>query len=39
MGRYNTSGSYDHGLERFGPDEYRMHWTYDAYYSGTPGPA
>jgi len=35
MSRYFSSGSYGHDIQRIGRDHYRLHWTYDRYYSGS----
>ena len=35
MGRYSSSGSYSHRIQRIGRDFYRLHWTVDRYYQGS----
>ena len=35
MSRHRSSGSYGHSIHRFGPDDFRLHWTVDRYYSGS----
>lgn len=35
MGRYRSSGSYGHDIQRIGPDHYRLHWTVDRYYASS----
>ena len=35
MSRYRAGTSYGHRIERQGPDDYRLHWTYDRYFPGS----
>ena len=35
MSRYSSSGSTGHGIQRFGPDEFRISWVVDFYYRGS----
>jgi hypothetical protein len=35
MGRYRSSGSYGHRIQRLGGNFYRLFWTVDRYYSGS----
>lgn len=35
MGRFNSSGSVDHHVQRLGDNFYRISWVVDRYYTGS----
>lgn len=35
MSRHSSSSSTNQGIQQFGPDDYRLFWTVDFYYSGS----